>query len=123
MLWQGIEVVGDRTKRQLPQYQGTVELKNGAVIENAHCGIHTGLPGDAAYATAGGIIKTDSAFFKNNRRAVALVIRNDFDLQSGFSNSKNTGLSLNNCSGYQVEGNRFHRASGQYNYSSTGIRV
>ena len=270
-MWQGVEVVGDRTKRQLAQYQGTVELKNGAVIENAHCGIHTGLQGDAAYATAGGIIKADSAFFINNRRAVAFmsytnhsltgivtdnvshftnceftvdnnnlfaqnnadfidhvtmwqvrgvkfkgcrfsntttanaigdrrhaiyaedagfevntycrdqyysgcecpenksvycefsgfstaieanttgdqhavwvnranfrdngtgikingnhfatVIRNDFDLQGGFSNSKNTGLSLNNCSGYQVEGNRFHRASGQYNYSSTGIRV
>ena len=72
-LWQGIEVVGDRTKRQLAQYQGTVELKNGAVIENAHCGIHTGLQGDAAYSTAGGIIKADSAFFVNNRRAVAFI--------------------------------------------------
>ena len=81
-LWRGIEVVGDRTKRQLPQWQGTVELKNGARIENAHCGIHTGLPGDAAYATAGGIIKADSAFFKNNRRAVALVIRNVFETLS-----------------------------------------
>ena len=268
-LWQGIEVVGDRTKRQLAQYQGTVELRNGATIENAHCGIHTGYHGDAAYATTGGIIKADSAFFINNRWAAAFlsydntmpngstidnvshftncefivdnnnlfaqnncafidhvtmwkvkgvkfkgcrffnntttsgdrhhaiytedagfevnsycraqhysgcecpenksvycefsgfstaievnttgdqhavlvnrasfrnnvtglkingnnfatVIRNDFDLQCGFSSSKNTGLYLNNCNGYQVEENRFHRASGHYNYSSTGIRV
>ena len=72
-LWQGIEVVGDRTKRQIPQWQGTVELKNGAVIENAHCGIHTGIQGNASYATAGGIIIADSAFFINNRRAVAFL--------------------------------------------------
>ncbi len=269
VMWQGIEVVGDRTKRQLAQYQGTVELRNGATIENAHCGIHTGYHGDAAYATTGGIIKADSAFFINNRWAAAFlsydntmpngstidnvshftncefivdnnnffaqnncafidhvtmwkvkgvkfkgcrffnntttsgdrhhaiytedagfevnsycraqhysgcecpenksvycefsgfstaievnttgdqhavlvnrasfrnnvtglkingnnfatVIRNDFDLQCGFSSSKNTGLYLNNCNGYQVEENRFHRASGHYNYSSTGIRV
>ena len=270
-LWQGIEVVGDRTKRQIPQWQGTVELKNGAVIENAHCGIRTGIQGDAAYATAGGIILADSAFFKNNRRAVAFmsytnhsltgvitdnvshftnceftvdnnnlfaqnncgfidhvtmwqvrgvkfkgcrfsnttnanaigdrrhaiytedagfevttycrdqyysgcecpenksvycefsgfttaieanttgdqhvvwvnranfrdnetgikingnhfatVIRNDFDLQASSTNMYNAGLCLNNCSGYQVEGNRFHRASGHYNYSSMGIGV
>ena len=41
-MWQGIEIVGDRNKRQLPQWQGSVELKNGAVIENAVCGIRTG---------------------------------------------------------------------------------
>ena len=269
-LWQGIEVVGNRTKRQLAQWQGTVELRNGAVIENAHCGIRTGLREDTVdFATTGGIITTDSAFFVNNRRAVAFlsyqntrpngsiadnishftdcefvvddnnlfaqnncsfidhvtmwkvrgvqfngcrfsnstttsgdrhhaiytedagfevntycraqyytgcecpenksvycefsglstaievnttgdqhavlvnranfrnngtglkingnnfatVTRNDFDLQCGFSSSKNTGLYLNNCSGYHVEENRFHRASGHYNYSSTGIKV
>jgi len=187
-LWQGIEVVGDRTKRQLAQWQGTVELKNGTVIENAHCGIRTGIQGDAAYATSGGIILANSAFFKNNRRAVAFmsytnhsltgvitdnvshftncefsgfstaieanttgdqhvvwvnranfrdnetsikingnhfatVIRNDFDLQASSTNMYNAGLCLNNYGGYQVEGNRFHRASGHYNYSSMGIGV
>ena len=72
-LWQGIEVIGDRTKRQFAIYQGTVELKNGAVIENAHFGIHTGYRGAASYATAGGIILADSAFFINNRCAVAFI--------------------------------------------------
>ncbi|MCR4825800.1 MAG: peptidase M4 family protein, partial [Bacteroidales bacterium] len=71
-LWQGIEVVGDRTKRQIPQWQGTVELKNGAVIENARCGIRTGL-GEDNWHTTGGIIKADSSFFINNRRAVAFL--------------------------------------------------
>jgi len=71
-MWQGIEVVGDRTKRQLSQYQGTVELRNGAVVENAICGIYTGLRGDTSYVTTGGIIKADSAFFVNNQRAVTI---------------------------------------------------
>jgi hypothetical protein len=72
-MWQGIEVVGDRTKRQLAQYQGRVVLCNGAVIENALCGIHMGLREDTvAYATAGGIIIADSACFRNNRRAVVI---------------------------------------------------
>ena len=72
-MWQGIEVVGDRTKRQLPQYQGTVELRNGAVIENAWCGIRTGLKADSVcFATTGGIIIADSATFKNNRQAVVI---------------------------------------------------
>ncbi len=71
-MWQGIDVVGDRTKRQLAQYQGTVELRNGTRIENAHCAIKTGL-GDDNWLTTGGIVKVDSAFFVNNRRSVAFL--------------------------------------------------
>ncbi len=88
-LWQGIEVVGDRTKRQLAQYQGTVELRNGATIENAHCGIHTGYHGDAAYATTGGIIKADSAFFINNRWAAAFL---------SYDNTMPNGSTIDNVS-------------------------
>ncbi len=72
-MWQGIEVVGDRTKRQLPQWQGTVELKNGATVENALCGIRTGLAGNAGFATAGGIINATDATFRNNRRDVEFI--------------------------------------------------
>lgn len=72
-LWQGIEVVGDRTKHQLAQYQGIVELRNGATIENAHCAIRTGLAGGAGYATAGGIIRAEDAHFVNNRRSVEFI--------------------------------------------------
>jgi hypothetical protein len=71
-MWQGIEVVGDRTKRQLAQYQGKVELKNGATIENAWCGIRTGLSSDANFTTTGGIISASEAVFRNNRRAVEI---------------------------------------------------
>ena len=71
-MWQGIEVVGDRTKQQLTQYQGKVELKNGATIENALCGIRTGLSTDANFTTTGGIISASEAVFRNNRRAVEI---------------------------------------------------
>ena len=70
-MWQGIEVVGDRTKRQIPQWQGKVELRNRAKIENAICGIRTGLGVNLVdVATTGGIILADSAYFTNNCRAV-----------------------------------------------------
>ncbi|MBR4912523.1 MAG: S8 family serine peptidase [Bacteroidales bacterium] len=71
-MWQGIEVVGDRTKQQLAQYQGKVELKNGAVIENALCGIRTGLREDTEYITTGGIISAEDATFVNNCRAIEI---------------------------------------------------
>ena len=72
-MWQGIEVMGDRTKRQIPQWQGTVELRDSAVIENAFCAIRTGLRGDTVnFATTGGIIIADSAYFTNNLRAVEI---------------------------------------------------
>ena len=44
-MWQGIEVVGNRTQHQNAAHQGTVILRNKAVIENAHCAIRTGLGG------------------------------------------------------------------------------
>ena len=47
-----------------------MELRNEARIENALCGIRTGLRGDTTFATAGGIIIADSAYFTNNCRAV-----------------------------------------------------
>jgi len=72
-MWQGIEVVGDRTKQQLAQYQGTIELRNGARIENAMCAIRMGLCEDTVtFATAGGIISATHATFKNNRRSVVI---------------------------------------------------
>ncbi len=71
-MWQGVEVVGDRTKQQLSQYQGKVELMNGATIENALCGIRTGLSSDVNFATTGGIIFASEAIFLNNCRAVEI---------------------------------------------------
>ena len=71
-MWQGIEVAGDRTKHQEPQYQGVVELRNGAVIENAVTAIRTGERGND-WSTAGGIIQATDAVFRNNQRAVEFL--------------------------------------------------
>ncbi|MDY6347675.1 MAG: S8 family peptidase [Bacteroidales bacterium] len=78
-MWQGVEVMGHPGMRQLEQHQGSVELKNGATIENAHCAILAGLssaidtttvagfrPGDFA----GGIVKATGAILRNNARGV-----------------------------------------------------
>ena len=91
-MWPGVEVLGDPNQRQLAQYQGIVELRNGATIENAHCGIHTGLQGDASYATTGGIILADSAYFINNRRSVAFL---------SYENTHPNGSVANNLSSFR----------------------
>ena len=69
-MWQGIEVVGNRTQHQNAANQGTVILRNGAVVENAHCAIKTGLAGNE-WLTTGGIVQCTGSTFKNNRRAVS----------------------------------------------------
>ena len=98
-MWQGIEVVGDRTRHQNEANQGTVILRNGATIENAHCAIKTGLAGNE-WLTAGGIVQCTGATFKNNRRAVeflsyadTLASGNIGDNKSWF---KNCTFTLNN---------------------------
>ncbi|MCL2042075.1 MAG: T9SS type A sorting domain-containing protein [Bacteroidales bacterium] len=67
-LWQGIVVLGNKNQPQTPQYQGTVELKSGAIIEHALCAISAA---SVNYRNAtGGIIIADSAIFRNNVLAV-----------------------------------------------------
>ena len=80
-MWQGIEVVGDRTKHQTAANQGTVILRNGAIIENAHCAIKTRL-GDDNWFTTGGIVQCSNSTFNNNRRAVEFLSYAD-SLSSG----------------------------------------
>ncbi len=69
-MWQGIEVVGNRTQHQNAAHQGTVILRNNATIENAHCAVKTGLDGNE-WLTSGGIVQCTGTTFKNNRRAVS----------------------------------------------------
>jgi hypothetical protein len=57
--WQGIEVWGNKLHSQSPDqngvvYQGTLELKNGAIIENAIDAVVLWNPGD--YNSTGGIV-------------------------------------------------------------------
>jgi hypothetical protein len=77
-LWQGIEVWGDPSIRQtypvsyrpwVDDYHGFVELTNGAVIENAQCGIYVGCR-DAYPACGGGVVIAKNSKFRNNYTAI-----------------------------------------------------
>jgi hypothetical protein len=78
-MWQGIEVWGNSNSNQKEtdgQYeQGYIELKNGAIIENAVCAVELWHPG--YWSTTGGIIHATDATFRNCTKAVhALFYRN-----------------------------------------------
>ncbi len=87
-MWQGIVVLGDRTQHQTASKQGTVELKNGAVVENARCGIKTG-PADILDSmiidinSTGGIITAEDATFHNCGRAVYMGPYTDYNPVTG----------------------------------------
>lgn len=72
VMWQGIEVWGNYFTHQYFTNgsfgQGYLELKNGAVIENAKCAVELWRPG--YYSTTGGIIYATDAVFRNNAMAV-----------------------------------------------------
>ena len=75
-------------------------------------------------------VTVDQTKFSNNDVGLRVnannyvtVTRDTFNLQSAPIASSNTGLVLDNCSGYKVEGNRFHKANKSHNISSTGIQV
>ena len=63
-LWEGVKLLGQSAQRQTTQYQGLIQLINGATIENAHIGISTW---DGSHlTTTGGIIRANGAIFRNN---------------------------------------------------------
>ena len=72
IMWPGIEVWGDSNEPQYPYNgtykQGVLELKNGAVIENAVCAVELWRPG--YWNTTGGIVFADDAVFRNNAKSV-----------------------------------------------------
>ena len=75
-LWNGILVSGNINLPQTSQNQGTVELKNGAIIENSRNAISTGdyLPnGSYDWNSHGGIIYASNATFINNQRAIEFM--------------------------------------------------
>ena len=84
--WQGIEVWGTTNQHQFPvggvYYQGIVELKNGAIIENAANGITNWKPD--GWTSIGGIIKAEGATFKNCRRGVEFMKYRNFHPISGY---------------------------------------
>lgn len=96
--WQGIEVWGNKNVHQYEingSYgQGYIELKNGAVIENAKCAVELWRPGH--YSTTGGIIHATDATFRNNAMAVRAVC---YTNHSPYNNKEtNYNGSFVNCS-------------------------
>ncbi|MDR0207153.1 MAG: T9SS type A sorting domain-containing protein [Bacteroidales bacterium] len=76
-LWNGILVSGNINLSQTSQNQGTIELVNGAIIENSRNAISTGdyLPnGSYDWNSHGGIIYANNATFKNNQRAIEFML-------------------------------------------------
>ena len=68
-MWPGITVLGHSGQRQIAQNQGSVELRNGAVIEHARCGILLGADENDTLHT-GGILSATDASFRNCARAI-----------------------------------------------------
>lgn len=70
--WPGIQVWGDSSADQQIHhggyYQGYLEMKNGATIENAVCAVNLWHPG--YNNSTGGIIRATDAVFRNNATSV-----------------------------------------------------
>ncbi len=79
--WQGIEVWGNSSMHQYTVNglcaHGYLELKNGAVIENAKCAVELWRPNH--WSTTGGIIHAIDATFKNNAMAVHALCYSNYD--------------------------------------------
>lgn len=81
-LWQGIKVLGISTQHQYPvgapTYQGYLELKNGAVIENSVNAIST-WDESCMTSSTGGVIVAQNAIFRNNKRDVEFLKYQNFN--------------------------------------------
>ena len=76
IMWQGIELWGNKNEMQRPEYQGVIQLENGATIENARCGITTCQKdddGNILWDYTGGIIHAKDANFINNKKAIEFL--------------------------------------------------
>ena len=82
-MWQGIFVEGHHNLHQNAANQGTVVLRNGALIENALCGIRTSAPDDANNTSTGGIITAQNSTFHNCARAVDMRPYTDYKPATG----------------------------------------
>ncbi|MFN4233651.1 MAG: M43 family zinc metalloprotease [Bacteroidia bacterium] len=80
-MWQGVMLHGNINQSQqiingMPVYQGMVEMKNGAIIENAVNGISTmrrDANGNIDWSSFGGIIRASNSSFLNNKRDVEFM--------------------------------------------------
>ena len=105
-MWRGIFVGGNYYLPQTAQNQGTVELKNGAIIENSRNGVATynfKANGNTDYFTTGGIIKADNATFINNRKSAEFL---SYAYSSGGKLFQNVGY-FKNCNFIVDDNNLF----------------
>ena len=106
-MWQGICVEGHTNLPQTAANQGTVQLLNGATIENALCGILTCNPADSIHTT-GGIVTADSATFRNCAKAVEYLSYADTNYAGQVVD--NMG-SFTNCT-FTVDDNNLYASNG-----------
>ncbi len=89
LYWPGIEVWGQSTERQLSTLQGTLELRNGAIIEHAGCAVRLGNltstnPWTYDWGKTGGIVKvTTNSIFRNNRKDVEFLAYQNYYISNG----------------------------------------
>lgn len=95
--WSGIEVWGNKNVHQYEingSYgQGYLELKNGAVIENAKCAVELWRPN--YWGTTGGIIHATDATFRNCAKAVHALYYTNHSYINGLETAYNS--SFKNC--------------------------
>ncbi|MCX2680997.1 zinc-dependent metalloprotease [Galbibacter sp. EGI 63066] len=71
--WTGIQLMGDNTKIQIPQFQGSLIMHNDTYIENAIDAVSNCFWDNGPVSSSGGIISTDGAIFQNNLRDIHLI--------------------------------------------------
>ena len=106
-MWQGVYVEGHRDQPQTAANQGTVQLLNGAVVENAIKGIRTSAPG-SGWNTTGGIITADNATFRNCAKAVEYLSYAGTNYAGQVVDNKG---SFTNCT-FTVDDNNLFAANG-----------
>ncbi|MEQ1732158.1 MAG: zinc-dependent metalloprotease [Bacteroidia bacterium] len=90
LMWQGIEVWGDKTKTQNLANQGVLILQNNAIIENAREAVQlTKVGGGTTFN--GGYVQATNSTFKNNKRCVSF---SSYHAPSGLDNNLSF---FNNC--------------------------
>jgi len=110
-LWQGITVLGNSNlDQQTDNNQGVLEVRNGAVIENAINAIYVGNPNNPGDNNGGGIIRIDNATFRNNRTAVAMPKYQNFAFND-------TNIHINNVS--YIKNSTFETTDGFYQMDNT----
>jgi Secretion system C-terminal sorting domain len=95
--WEGVLVGGTTSQPQtlvsggLAAYQGIIEIKNNATIENARTAITTGLltsSGAIDFSSFGGIIWASNSNFLNNNRDIQFLYYPNYNNKSYFKNCK-----------------------------------